>query len=95
MRKVNKLDNAISRKKLRFENKFALQFHKFFHQSKMLQIHIQKVNEKPAVWCIEREADPFQTFHNFFCNSIQLDHTVKIILDSHCIKLYIGLKVMD
>ena len=41
------------------------------------------------------KAYPFQTFHNFFCNSIQLDHTVKIILDSHCIKLYIGLKVMD
>ena len=27
----------------KLENKFALQF----HQSKMLQIHIQKVNEKP------------------------------------------------
>ena len=31
----------------KFANKYALQFHKFSHQSKMLQIHIQKVNEKP------------------------------------------------
>ena len=26
---------------------FTKKFHKFFHQNKMLQIHIQKVNEKP------------------------------------------------
>ena len=25
-----------------------------------------------AIQCSEREAEPFQTFHNFFCNSIQL-----------------------
>ena len=31
----------------KFENDYALQFHKFSHQSKMMQIHVQKVNEKP------------------------------------------------
>ena len=33
-----------------FSKKFTLQFHKFSHQIKMLQIHIQKVNEKPQNW---------------------------------------------
>ena len=36
-----------------FTKKFALQFHKFSHQSKILQIHVQKVNVKPQNWRCE------------------------------------------